>query len=112
AAPNSADGSAGLGELDFQAGRISRAIGYLERAFKEDPHDSAAGEFLARARIRRGEYVQAQQTLQELIRFRPDDPSAHYLLARTLLKVGKSDESALEMKKYQALMSARGPSDQ
>jgi hypothetical protein len=40
--------------------------------------------------IRRGEYDQAQQTLQKLIRFEPDDPQAHYLLARTLLRRGKN----------------------
>ncbi len=103
--PSNGDGNEGMGEIAFQEGRLDEAIVFLEKAFAGDSPDLAAGELLANARIHRGEYTQAEETLRKLIHFEPDNPRAHYLLGRTLVKLGKMDESEMEMKRYQELMS-------
>jgi protein O-GlcNAc transferase len=109
AAPDCAAGNAGMGALAFESGRMKDAITYLDKALLEAPDDFPAGEMLATAYVRKDEYAEADKVLRQLIRINPANSQVHYLEGRTLLKLGKNEESQSEFEKARQFASGIAP---
>jgi tetratricopeptide (TPR) repeat protein len=109
AAPDCAAGNAGMGALAFESGRIQEAITFLDKALLKEPDDFPAGEMLATAYVRKDQYAEADKVLQRLIQINPANSQVHYLEGRTLLKLGKNDESQSEFEKARQFASGIAP---
>lgn len=66
-------------------------LAFLESVLRDDPAHEPALALAARLYVARGDYHRALDADRRLVRLRPDAPSAHYGLARSLSLVGDLD---------------------
>ena len=92
--------------------RPEDAVKALENSLSIDPGVTAAFFQLGLARMELEQWDEAIAAFQEGIRLDPNrlHSSAHYLLARSLIRVGKQEEAQKELEMHQANVGGEGPS--
>jgi tetratricopeptide (TPR) repeat protein len=100
----------GLARLDLAVSTAERTI-ELSPLPSRSPLDSsepvlgvAARHLLAEIRFARGEEV--EPLLREVLAVEPEHASARYLLARSLQRRGRTDEAALELRRFDGIKRA------
>jgi len=101
----------GLARLDLAESAAERAIELSPPPPSRAPLDSsepapgvAARHLLAEIRFARGEEV--EPILREVLAVEPEHASARYLLARSLQRRGRTDEAALELRRFDGIKRA------
>lgn len=92
--------------------RPEDAVKALENSLNIDPGVTAAFFQLGLARMELEQWEEAIAAFQEGIRLDPNrlHSSAHYLLARSLIRVGRQEEAEKELQMHQANVGGEGPS--
>jgi tetratricopeptide (TPR) repeat protein len=91
-----------LGEITLRTDPRS-ACDYLERALTLDPDLPQPRLAYGRALVRLGEPEKAIQQFEQVERLAPEEDSVHYHLAAAYRRLGRSQEAAAEMAKFQQL---------
>ena len=92
--------------------RPEEAVKSLSNSLSIDPGVTAAFFQLGLARMELEQWEEAIASFREGIRLDPNrlHSSAHYLLARSLIRVGKQEEAQKELEMHQANVGGEGPS--
>jgi Tfp pilus assembly protein PilF len=92
--------------------RPEDAVKALTNSLSIDPGVTAAFFQLGLARMELEQWEEAITAFREGIRLDPNrlHSSAHYLLARSLIRVGKQEEAQKELEMHQANVGGEGPS--
>lgn len=92
--------------------RPEEAVKALTNSLSIDPGVTAAFFQLGLARMELEQWEEAIAAFREGIRLDPNrlHSSAHYLLARSLIRVGKQEEAQKELEMHQANVGGEGPS--
>jgi tetratricopeptide (TPR) repeat protein len=89
--------------------RPNEAIVLLQDVLRQEAQNGEALNVLGSALAMRSDVANAQAAFEAALRFRPDLVSARVNLARLLLRVGRTDESAAQLD--QAILLAPGDAD-
>ena len=95
------------GKEHLKAGRAAQATVALEKAKRREPEKASIREALGIAYFRIRRWDEAETEFRKLVDLAPTDEYAHYALARTLDKQGKSGEAG----RHHALARALHPQD-
>ena len=98
----------GLGHL--RGGRPSQATVALEKAKRREPEKASIREALGIAYFRTSRWDAAEAEFGKLVELAPVDPFAHRALARTLDRLGRSEDAAQHHVLARALDPMRGGS--
>ena len=96
-----------LGSLYLDQDNTDAAIRHLEQALASRGDFLAARLDLGRALLAGKHYEPAAKHFEEYVRGDPESDRVHYLLANTYRGLGRVDDAAAEMKKYQVLNRKR-----
>ncbi|MCA1711708.1 MAG: tetratricopeptide repeat protein [Actinobacteria bacterium] len=91
------------GELFLRAGQPAEAARILQPVVEAAPESTAALELHARALFGSAQLARAEAALRELVERRPDDGWAQFALARTLERLGRTEEAATHRRLADAL---------
>ncbi|MEM8946831.1 MAG: tetratricopeptide repeat protein [Planctomycetota bacterium] len=69
----------------------------LTEHWKQNPTDWPTGGKLALARLRRGDYPGAGRLARQVLESAPDEPSARYVKAKLLVRIGEDETAAAEL---------------
>ena len=95
-----------LGTIMVKEGQDAEAARLFEDVIRLNPDDVDARVELADLRRKTRQYEQAVTLLQEALSFDPQNKRAHFVLANTLTKLGKSSEAAQQFEIFQELERA------
>jgi tetratricopeptide (TPR) repeat protein len=76
----------------------AQAAVVLERAAREEPGKGSILEPLGRAYHHSGQYEQARETFEQLLDVDPSAHWAHFAIATTLRKLGRTDEARTHLR--------------
>ena len=93
-----------IGRLDFECGRVGRAVECMRQAISSDPGNSAFHHNLGVVLVALSDLQAASACFREAIRLRPDYVEAHNNLGNVYCALGK-DESAVAC--YRQALSVR-----
>jgi len=98
-----------LGDLYLSAGtmRLDAAYKSYDRALQLQPDFANAQLGMGKVLIRMGKNQEAVDHLREAARLDPIDSSAHYLLAQTYRRLGRTPDAAREIKLFEDLENSR-----
>ena len=82
------------GRDHLRGGRSSQAAVALEKAKRREPEKASIREALGIAYFRVRRWAEAEAEFRKLVELAPVDPFAHRALARTLDRLGRSDDAA------------------
>ena len=87
-----------LGDMELKAGRDAAAEALLSKTLARDPHHGGALTDMGEISFRRKEYAQAEQWLGQAVNAAPEYAQAHYYRGLALARLGRKDESELELR--------------
>ena len=87
----------------FEAGQPTQAVELLDRVVEQAPGTTAARELRARALFASAQLGRAEHAVRELLERDPSDAWARVALARTLERLGRTDEAATQWRIADAL---------
>ena len=93
------------GRQHLRAGRAAQATVALEKAKRREPEKASIREALGIAYFRIRRWAEAEIEFRKLVELSPADDYAHYALARTLARQGRSGEAG----RHYALARAMRP---
>jgi Flp pilus assembly protein TadD len=99
------------GRKHLRAGLPAQATVALEKAKQREPEKASIREALGIAYFRIRRWSEAETEFRKLVELSPADHYANLALARTLDKLGRSDEAARYHAIARALSPARSPAD-
>jgi tetratricopeptide (TPR) repeat protein len=107
--PGNVNAECRLGDYYLSAGtlRLDAAYQSYARALKLQPDFATAQLGMGRVLIRMGKNQEALDHLREAARLDPLDSSAHYLLAQTYRKLGRTPDADREIKLFEDLENSR-----
>jgi cytochrome c-type biogenesis protein CcmH/NrfG len=79
------------------------AMAPLERSVWLNPNYSGPFILLGKGYLKRKELANAEGVLRHALVLDPQNLSAHYLLAQTLMQLGKQDDANKELARWQEL---------
>ena len=91
------------GQALVQRRHHAQAAIVLERAAREEPGKGSILEPLGRAYHHSGQYERARETFEELLEVDPSAHWAHFALAATLRKLGRTSEARTHLRLAVAL---------
>ena len=92
-APSNSEVNFLLGYLFFQKEDYEQARSSLDKATAADPHNAQALTLSGQLRFRNRDFAGAKPILEQAVAANPDSWMAHYLLAKTCLKLNEFDKS-------------------
>ena len=103
--PNDAFAHHELAEMYFRVGRLDEALAEHTVALMLDPRraDSLVG--VAQVHLRAGRFAEAAAAAKRATELTADHKEARYVLATSLLRLGRADEGSRELAEYQRLQS-------
>jgi len=107
--PNNAAAQYVAGCACLRLGQAESAAKYLQAAKDIDRTINTVTFQLGRAHQQLGQFDDAINDFQEVIKFEPEHPAAHYNLSQVLIRAGKTDEASQELAVHQKINAARGP---
>jgi Flp pilus assembly protein TadD len=81
------------GRRHLRAGRAAQATVALEKAKRREPEKASIREALGIAYFRIQRWAEAETEFRKLVELSPADDYAHWALARSLVRLGRSDEA-------------------
>jgi Flp pilus assembly protein TadD len=91
------------GRAHMQAGDNAQATVSLEKAKRREPEKASIREALAIAYFRLRRYQEAEEEFRAMLDLSPADDYAHYGLARSLEKLGRTNEARGHLKLAKSL---------
>jgi tetratricopeptide (TPR) repeat protein len=104
--PNDAAAHHELAEMYFRVGRLDEALAEHTVALMIDPRRVESHVGVAQVHLREGQFAEAAAAATRATRLAADHKEARYVLATSLLRLGRSDEGNRELQEYQRLQSA------
>ena len=104
--PNDARFHTDLGLAYTRVGRTNDALVELVAAALLGPDDAEALVAIGQIRFDAGEYAAAEAVLRRAAVVAPTFPQARYLLGQTLARLGRADESRVQLADFERLRSA------
>ncbi len=101
--PNNARTWYSLGILHLDAGNPKLAIEDMQRVAKIDPSDADTCYFLGTFYLSLNDYEHAKQEFEAALRLNPVHASAQFGMARTLQRMGQTDQAREYLKRFQQL---------
>ena len=95
------------GKAHLKAGRAAQATVALEKAKRREPEKASIREALGIAYFRIRRWSEAESEFRKLVELAPSDEYAHFALARTLDRQGRTAEAG----RHHALARALHPPD-
>ena len=92
-----------LGDAYSRREMWDEAMSPLERSVWLNPNYSGPFILLGKGYLKRKEFANAEGVLQHALALDPQNLSAHYLLAQTLMQLGKQDDAKKELARWQEL---------
>jgi tetratricopeptide (TPR) repeat protein len=92
-----------LGDAYSRREMWDEAMGPLERSVWLNPNYSGPFILLGKGYLKRKELANAEGVLRHALALDPQNLSAHYLLAQTLMQLGKPDDAKKELARWQEL---------
>lgn len=96
------------GRDHLRGGRPSQALVALEKAKRREPEKASIREALGIAYFRVSRWAEAEAEFRKLVELSPVDPFAHRALARTLDRLGRSEDALQHHALARILDSAAG----
>ncbi len=106
--PNSAAALYLAGCASLRLGKAEPALKHLQAAKDIDRTINAVTFQLGRAHQQLGQFADAVNDFQEVTKFEPEHPAAHYNLSQALVRTGKADEANQELALHQKINAGRG----
>src|SRR5260221_6071796 len=106
--PNSAAALYLAGCASLRLGKAEPAVKYLQAAKDIDRTINAVTFQLGRAHQQLAQFEDAVKDFQEVVKFEPEHPAAHYNLSQVLVRTGKADEASQELALHQKINAGRG----
>jgi len=103
--PNVADAYRTLGAAYVQQGRDHDAIPQFLAALLVQPRDAESWAALAQSHLRSGEYAAAESAARRAIQIDSALPGPQFVLANALIRLGRADEGAKEMERFQRMQA-------
>ena len=100
------------GRAHLRGGRPTQAAEALEKAKRQEPDKASIREALGIAYFRVSRWSEAEVEFRKLVELAPTDPFAHKALARTLDRLGRSEDAAQHHALARALQPVATDSDQ
>jgi len=101
--PNNARTWYSLGILHLDAGNPKQAIEDMQHVAKIDPSDADTCYFLGTFYLSLNDYEHAKQDFEAALRLNPVHASAQFGMARTLQRMGQTDQAREYLKRFQQL---------
>jgi tetratricopeptide (TPR) repeat protein len=101
--PNNAEAYRVLGGAYVQQGRDRDAIPQFLAALLVQLRDAASWAALAQSQLRTGEYAAAEFSARRAIQIDSTDVGAQFALANALVRIGRADEGATELERFQRM---------
>ncbi|MBI3398556.1 MAG: tetratricopeptide repeat protein [Deltaproteobacteria bacterium] len=98
--PNSPRGHYNLGTIYRETGKMEKAIREWEKTVELSPFYSEANNALGNVALLRGDYPEAIHRYGIAIKGNPKNAEAHYNIAITLEKMGKTDEAVFHYREF------------
>ena len=86
-----------LGLLQLESKELAAAESNFERVLARDPHHAGALTGKGRVAFERKDYAAAAEALQHAVVAAPNERQPHYYLGLTYARLGRKEESALEL---------------
>ena len=99
--PNDADAHQDLGEIDARVGRNEEALAEFAVALTIDPEHAAAHAGAAQVYLREGQYAESAEAARRALELDPAHRQARYVLATSLIRLGRTDEGQHELDEFQ-----------
>jgi tetratricopeptide (TPR) repeat protein len=103
--PNHAEAYRVLGEVSVQQGRDRDAVPQFLAALLVEPGDAASWAALAQSQLRTGEYAAAESSARRAIQIDSTLAGAQFVLANALIRLGRADEGARELERFQRMQT-------
>ena len=104
--PNNASSYFELARLRFEAGDISRAIPFAQRASTIEPDNPYFIELYADMLTLTNQYDKAADAFKKLVQLRPDNPESYFQLAYTQQQAGQFADALKAYDEIEALFGA------
>jgi tetratricopeptide (TPR) repeat protein len=101
--PNDAMAHHELAEMYVRRGRLDEALAEHTVALMIDPRRADSHVGVAQVHMREGRFAEAAAAAQRASELAADHKEARYVLATSLLRLGKADEGNRELQEYQRL---------
>jgi tetratricopeptide (TPR) repeat protein len=104
--PNDAMAHHELAEMYFRVGRLDDALAEHTVALMIDPRRADSHVGVAQVHLREGRFAEAAAAAKRASELAADHKEARYVLATSLLRLGRADEGNRELQEYQRLQNA------
>jgi tetratricopeptide (TPR) repeat protein len=104
--PNDATAHHELAEMYFRVGRLDEALAEHTVALMIDPRRADSYVGVAQVHLREGRFAEAAAAAKRATDLAAGHKEARYVLATSLLRLGRADEGHRELQEYERLQSA------
>jgi len=101
--PNEAAAHHELAEMYFRRGRLDEALAEHTVALMIDPRRADSHVGVAQVHLREGRFAEAAAAAKRAAELAADHKEARYVLATSLLRLGRADDGNRELQEYQRL---------
>ena len=103
--PNDAEAHHELAEMYFRRGRLDEALAEHTVALMIDPRRPDSHVGAAQVYLREGRFAEAAAAARRAAELAADHKEARYVLATSLLRLGRTEDGTRELQEYQRLQS-------
>jgi tetratricopeptide (TPR) repeat protein len=103
--PNNAEAHRALGDLLLRQGQNDEALTELLAALLINPRDADAFSGMAQVYLRTARFAEAEEAARRALDLDPMQKAARYALAIALTRIGRAEEGATELERFQQLQA-------
>jgi len=103
--PNDADAHQDLGETNARLGRIDEALAEFAVALTINPEKTETHASVAQVYLGQSQYVESAEAARRALDLDPSHRQARYVLATSLIRLGRTDEGQRELNEFQRLQA-------
>ncbi len=103
--PNDADAHLDLAEADARVGRSDEALAEFAVAVTIDPGNAGAHAGAAQLHLAEGRYAESADAARRALALDPAHRQARYVLATSLIRLGRTDDGQRELAEFQRLQA-------
>jgi tetratricopeptide (TPR) repeat protein len=103
--PNDADAHQDLGATNARLGRLDEALAEFAMALTIAPEKAASHAGIAQVYLGQGQYAESADAARLALDLDPSHRQARYVLATSLIRLGRTDEGQRELDEFQRLQT-------